>query len=130
MRTLYESILDIDDNIDKLTKNLLDINDILKSKTKQQFNNYCEVLGNNLIDKIPEIDDIIVNIRYTSHINKEKYYNITLGRYGGRIKYRIYFAYGSVHIDKESGRMHKERLFHDDMFGVLPKDIAKKIKFV
>lgn len=128
MKTLYESLLDIDNNIDKLTKNLLDINDILKSKTKQQFNNYCEVLSKILIDKPYKSNDVICT--YLKDDNNNKYYNILIGKPNKSKRYRLFFAYGGMNIEDEKKPIRLKSLSYTDVVGVIPDKIRKTIKFI
>lgn len=131
MKNLYESLLDIDDNIDKFDNNLIsDFQKIFNCKTKQEFNNFCEVLSKILIDKPYKSNDVVCNISYLKDDNNNKYYNILIGKPNKSKRYRLFFAYGGMNIEDEKKPIRLKSLSYTDVVGVIPDKIRKTIKFI
>lgn len=130
MKTLYESILDIEDNIDDFNNNLIgDFEKIFSCKTKQEFNNFCEILSKILIDKQYKSNDVVCNISYLKD-NNSKYYTILIGKPNKSKRYRIYFAYGGMNIEDEKKAIRLKSLSDTDVVGAIPDKIRKTIKFI
>lgn len=130
MKNLYESLLDIDDNIDKFNDNLIgDFQKVFDCKTRQEFNNFCEVLSKTLIDKPYKSNDAVCNISYLKD-NNSKYYNILIGKPNKSKRYRLFFAYGQINIEDEEKPIRLRPLSDTDIVGVIPNKIIKTIKFI
>lgn len=130
MKNLYESLFDIDNNIDKFNDNLIgDFQKVFSCKTKQEFNNFCEILSKILIDKPYKSNDLVCNISYLKD-NNSKHYNILIGKPNKSKRYRIYFAYGGMNIEDEKKPIRLKSLSDTDIVGVIPDKIRKTIKFI
>ena len=130
MKNLYESLLDIDDNVDKFNDNLIgDFQKVFNCKTRQEFNNFCEVLSKTLIDKPYKSNDVVCNISYLKD-NNSKYYNILIGKPNKSKRYRLFFAYGQINIEDEEKPIRLRPLSDTDIVGVIPNKIIKTIKFI
>ena len=130
MKNLYESLLDIEDNVDKFNDNLIgNFEKVFSCKTRQEFNNFCEILSKILIDKPYKSNDLVCNISYLKD-NNSKYYNILIGKPNKSKRYRLFFAYGGMNIEDEKKPIRLKSLSDTDIVGVIPNKIRKTIKFI
>ncbi len=101
---------------------------ILKSKSKEEFNNYCELLKDMIIPtSTPDEND---NVCYITSVTWEgtTSYFIRIGKFNKKRHYKLMYEYGKLGVDRYNKRIS---IYHTDnskssIYGVLPKEIITK----
>ena len=132
MKTLKEileaSLLaDVEDtlNID-VDKHILQC--ILKSKSKEEFNNYCKLLKDMIIPtSTPDENDVVCYITSVTWKGTTSYF-IKIGKFNKKRHYKLMYEYGKLDVDRYNNRIS---IYHTDnsessIYGVLPKEIITK----
>lgn len=104
MKTLYESLFDVEDNFDKLDWNKIDILSLFKAKDEADFINMCQILN------IRAEKDKKTKMKFPPLINVENYdgrWAVEIGPSRGIGWYNIYWYKGKVHCDKVYGHLSK-----------------------
>lgn len=116
MRKLYESLLDIDDNLDKLNWDKIDIMSLFEAKDEAEFNNIANIL-NIKAEKNKK------NFYTPPYLIDVSYYNgrcaVQVGR--GKLFYNIYWWKGQVMCDKVKDYLNKS-------CWEMPADLIKSYK--
>ena len=104
MKTLYESLFDIEDNLDKLDWDKIDILSLFKVRDESEFINICNILN------IRAEKDKKTKMKYPPLINVKNYngrWAVEVGPSRGIGWYNIYWYNGEVHCDKINGHMSR-----------------------
>lgn len=130
MKTLKEyinesSLLgDVEDTLNtSVDKHILQL--ILKSKSKEEFNNYCELLKDMIIPtSTPDVNDVACYITAVTWEGTTSYF-IDIGKFNKRRHYKMMYQYGRLDIDRYNKRIsiYYPSNSKSAIYGVLPKEI-------
>lgn len=101
---------------------------ILKSKSKEEFNKYCELLKDMIIPtSTPSENDVVCYISGVTYKGSTSYF-IKIGKFNKRRYYDLAYRYNQLYIDKYNKIMP---IYHtsdskSEIYGVLPKEIITK----
>ena len=102
---------------------------ILSSKSKEDFNEYCEILSTLLIDESnKETSNIYCSFQSISYKGDASYY-IYIGKDNKKLCYKIYYSFGRVNVEKIRSNIFDLRRAMHDNYGYLPKNVNIKNLF-
>ena len=104
MKTLYESLFDVEDNLNKLDWDKIDILSLFKVRDESEFTNICKILN------IKAEKDKKTKMKYPPLINVRNYngrWAVEVGPSRNIGWYNIYWYNGEVHCDKVHGRLSR-----------------------
>lgn len=117
-----DAIIKDGDNVDKHI-----LQWILKSKSKEEFNSYCELLKDMITPtSTPDENDVVCYITSITWKGTTSYF-IEIGKFNKKRHYKLMYEYGRLDVDRYNKRIS---IYHTDnkssIYGVLPKDIITK----